>query len=293
MSDEELSVHPDDLLASYVDGSATPDEGDRAERHLSSCRRCRDEVEAARTGLAALASLPMLDSPDVIETVIEALDRAGAHGWEPLPEEGRRAARLGDFEAVRARRSGWSGWGVRAAAGGVLAATAAAVVALFLMLGGRPTPVTNSALAPRRGAPAPAAPVPAGPALVDRGSRYTPSTLAALGNRLAAQLRRQPLSAAEEAPAAPSPAASADFRQQTERSPATAAHAIACLERGGAPFATPRYLEVATFEGKPVYVGAFVLASSSGLRPRLNVIAVTRTGCQPVYHLNRKLPAAP
>ena len=50
--------HPEELLAPYVDGTATPAERTAVEAHLGSCARCRDEVDLARSAHRALAALP-------------------------------------------------------------------------------------------------------------------------------------------------------------------------------------------------------------------------------------------
>ena len=56
-------THPDELLADYVDGSLTPEEGAAVDAHLASCARCRAEVDVASRAARALASLPEPRAP--------------------------------------------------------------------------------------------------------------------------------------------------------------------------------------------------------------------------------------
>src|SRR6266571_886641 len=56
-------VHPDELLAGFVDGALGPAERAEAEAHLESCTGCRRDVELARRARAALRALPELPVP--------------------------------------------------------------------------------------------------------------------------------------------------------------------------------------------------------------------------------------
>jgi hypothetical protein len=55
--------HPEDLLASYVDGDLPAEERERVERHLAGCARCREEAELARSARSALRALPEVPVP--------------------------------------------------------------------------------------------------------------------------------------------------------------------------------------------------------------------------------------
>ena len=55
--------------------------------------------------------------------------------------------------------------------------------------------------------------------------------------------------------------------------------------------AVPTYLEVATYQGAPVYIGAFVTQppAGSGSLSHLLVVVVTQQGCQPVTLVRQPL----
>ncbi|HXF58014.1 MAG TPA: zf-HC2 domain-containing protein, partial [Actinomycetota bacterium] len=78
--------HPEELLAGFVDGTASADERALVERHLAACERCRLEVELAARARAALAALPELEPPGLADRGLEALQEwARVHG-ATLPE---------------------------------------------------------------------------------------------------------------------------------------------------------------------------------------------------------------
>ncbi len=56
-------VHPDALLAEYVEGSLHAAERARVEAHVGACARCREEVGLAGGARSALAELPELAPP--------------------------------------------------------------------------------------------------------------------------------------------------------------------------------------------------------------------------------------
>jgi anti-sigma factor RsiW len=56
-------THPEAELASFVDGSATDQERRLVEAHLAGCAICREDVEFAARGRAAMQALPELESP--------------------------------------------------------------------------------------------------------------------------------------------------------------------------------------------------------------------------------------
>jgi hypothetical protein len=104
-------THPEELLAGYVDGALADDERAVVDAHLDSCAACRDEVELARSAVAALASLPDVPVPFGVTGPV-------------LAEAGRRFERR---RAVVWQRVQW-------AAG--LAAAAALVLVVAINLGG-------------------------------------------------------------------------------------------------------------------------------------------------------------
>ena len=55
--------HPDEALVAFTDGTATADERALVLAHLQGCATCRHDVEMARRGLDALATLPEPEAP--------------------------------------------------------------------------------------------------------------------------------------------------------------------------------------------------------------------------------------
>src|SRR5437764_276599 len=78
-------IHPEELLAEYVDGSLTHDERAAVDAHLAGCERCRDEVALARRGAAALSALPEVDLPEGfhprVKPVRSPRERLGRASW--------------------------------------------------------------------------------------------------------------------------------------------------------------------------------------------------------------------
>ena len=56
-------IHPEALLADYVEGVLDPEDRARVEAHLRECGRCRGEVALATEARGTLAALPELDAP--------------------------------------------------------------------------------------------------------------------------------------------------------------------------------------------------------------------------------------
>jgi hypothetical protein len=81
--------HPEELLADYVKGTLVPDERALVESHLSTCGRCREEVELARSAVQALASLedrpvPLGVTGPVLAEAGRRFERRRAAVWERL-----------------------------------------------------------------------------------------------------------------------------------------------------------------------------------------------------------------
>lgn len=274
--------HPEELLAGYVDGSATPEERGAVEAHLVSCPRCRDEAILATAARSALASLPELDPP--------GLARQGLPG---LPGRDLRAVpgKAGELTPVdreaerptipRERRIAW----VPALAAAAIVVIAGVISLPILLRGGG-----GKATAPsKQNAPSPSgSPLPA---LVDQGTTYTPATLNSLAKRLV-PVARSAEGAPTSTPGATQPASgpgssSGPLRVATGSADQAASRgALDCLVTGGGldPDAVPVYLEEATFKGVPAYVGAFV---RTGTRLNFVVVAVSRAACQPLYTLSQ------
>ena len=124
-NDTPGELHPEELLASYVDGTATAAERAEVDAHLEGCARCRDEVRLARSAYRALVELPEVEPITVAAGVIH----------------------------MRPRRRTWL------ATGAGLAAAAAIVAGFiaFINVGGG-SPATGGAAAPAASAPASVAP---------------------------------------------------------------------------------------------------------------------------------------
>src|SRR5436190_23362360 len=77
--------HPEELLASFADGTASVDERALVEAHLLFCQPCRREIEEARRAIAALERLPELEAPLLdLSTVFEpATDLGGPVAASP------------------------------------------------------------------------------------------------------------------------------------------------------------------------------------------------------------------
>jgi anti-sigma factor RsiW len=124
-------THPEDLLADYVDGTLADQERAVVDAHLQACDVCREELELARSGLAALAALQEQPVPFGVTGPV-------------LAEAGRR------FE--RRRTVAWQR--VQWVVGGAAAAALVLVVALSLNLGGTERRPTAAAGRSRPGRPA-------------------------------------------------------------------------------------------------------------------------------------------
>jgi hypothetical protein len=78
-------THPEELLAPYVDGTASTEERAAVDAHVLSCARCRAEIAASTAARTELKRLPVVDAPpglipDVIGTATGP-QQAGPPGW--------------------------------------------------------------------------------------------------------------------------------------------------------------------------------------------------------------------
>ncbi len=253
--------HPEELLATYVEGEASVAERTRVETLLSACTECRREVELAVQARAALQSLPELHAP---ELRIEG-------GLPSTAPKAAGSSRRGVL--TRARESSWErlAWGAGLVAAGSL-------VALFVLVQLSGTPSQQGAgQAPQRAAES------------DLGSTsgardYTPASLDALARRLVAS-NRSALAAEQSAPA---PAPTQTGEQQPTANMRDRARD--CLRRGGGLRPTARlvYVEDASFRGTPAFVGAFE-SGAPGDGRYLLVLAVDTRTCDALYVINRSL----
>lgn len=273
--------HPEELLAGFVDGTASAGERAQVQRHLALCERCRVEVELAARARAALAALPQLDPPGLADRGLEALrERARAQG-PPLPEPPAApapppVALRPPLLTRRARpprtgrrplRSARLAWGAGLAA-------AAALLVLAVRLGALTPP------------PPPGPGGPAAPAQPTLPASYDRAALRALADTLASAELPSPTAQAPLAQQAEE--ATAEARQPPPLSPAPA-QGLECARRavGLGPEAVPIYLEEASFEGTPAYVAAFPQQSET--RQQLLVVAVARGACRELARVQREL----
>jgi anti-sigma factor RsiW len=274
--------HPEELLAGYVDGSATPQERVAVEAHLASCQRCREEAGLAAAARTALASLPQLDPPGLARLGVPGLRGTGLKAVPDTTEEATRSAPA--KQPQRIPGGGRPAW-VPALAAAVIVVIAGLVSLPFLLRGGGGAATARST---------PAAPGPSEspvPALLDVGASYTPATLNVLAKRLAPAARLAEL-APSTTPGATQPAFGSGAtpglgKVATDSADRAASRgALDCLVAGGGleQDAVPVYLEAATFKGVPAYIGAF---ARPGSRLNLVVVAVSRGTCQPLYTLSR------
>src|SRR6476469_1460521 len=71
--------HPEELLAPFVDGTASLEERAAVEAHMAFCQRCVEEIGLAMQARAALAQLPEVEAAPID---LRALNLAAA-GREP------------------------------------------------------------------------------------------------------------------------------------------------------------------------------------------------------------------
>lgn len=257
--------HPDELLAGYVDGSASSEERRAVEAHLADCTQCRDEVALASTARAALMTLPEVEAPGLTARGLEGLQRGdeelvGVGAGDELAA--RREARREDARGFRRWRISWA-----ALAGAAAVLAVLAVVPLVLSRGGGdlqtggPTPESGAAFAPDL--------AKRYPDVVDLGSNHDQASIRSLAERLGAQ-------ASGKKATGPSSLSGDSSGRAAE---VAATEVVRCvLEATGLPPETiPVYLEVATYRGTPAYVAA--VQTEGAARGHLRVYTVSRQDC--------------
>lgn len=262
-------THPEELLATYVGGSLEPSEREAVEAHVAACGPCRQDVEYAAAARAALVSLPELEAPGLAEGGLAALG-VGVSTAQPVALAERRVGRKSRDPGERWHRLAWS-------AG---LAAAAVVAAVFLFTGGLLDGDHQASAPASREAGSEAA---AGqPLEIVQGGERDSEALDALARSLASS--GAALLSASPAPASPPSAA-------VEDASGTVGAVTTCVRQGAAlgPEIAPTYLEEATFQGNPIYVGAFIVAAQGGEEAHLELVAVTRDDCQPVYFARQSL----
>ena len=282
--------HPEDLLAAFVDGTATLQERAAVEAHVTFCSACRREIEMARSARAALQGLPDLEPPplDLGSLAAERPAASAATATSAAVPTGRIAeppgeptepSGVGPGRHAPAREPARAGhrrtparWQVRVVQGALAAAAVAVAVGVFANLGG------NSKLAPTARSPASGgagAAIEAPAAAPTRPTQaYTAKSFAAFAADLVRDIRKtrpQDRTFGAALSEVPSPTAGLPFVEQ----------ALSCLQQGTG-LVNGNYLyyvQGATYEGTPVYLGAF-LSGAGKTGESLVVIAVSVDGCR-------------
>ncbi len=255
--------HPEELLAVYADGEASEAEAADVEAHLATCARCRDELGVARLAMDALHDLPELASPWV-----DAGSVAAAAGEPSAP-------RVSSLAEHRARRRG----AIAAAVGLAAAAALVAVVFVFHPGGGGGASTSGAAASPGAAERAPAVSKDELHRVLDTLTGTSRSSAAGVGG----------------APAATGPpGGNRSAPEFAGASPTIAPDAVAgvpCARRasGQPDSAIVVYAERGVYQRQPVWIVGFVTSTSSGARPRVELIAVTIKDCFPVYSVSEPL----
>jgi hypothetical protein len=237
--------HPDELLAGYVDGSASPEERRAVDAHLAGCSECREDLALARAARGALASIPELEAPGLAEKGIDAL-RAR-----------RGADELAERRETKRRRQWQVSWAALGAAAAVLALFVVVPQALNRDSGGGPASLNAPAASPEVTA--------SYPPVRDRGFDYNQASVLALARQLAGQTLR---------------GEGGGVRTSGEdSSDASSTRAVQCLVQGTGvpPDTVPIYIERARYRGTPAFVVAVL--NEGGNRSHLRVYAVSQQDC--------------
>ncbi len=257
-------THPEDLLAGYVDGTLGDTERAVVDAHLQACGTCREEVELAREGLMALASLEEVPVPFGVTGPV-------------LAEAGRR------FERRRAAAWGRLQW----VAGAAAAAALVLVVALNVNLGGSANEEAGSgaisADAGAAGSTGGAAPeaATAFPGLERQTDvNYDGPGVRSLASNEAAKRQSETMTAGE---------AGSDLQL------AAPGPALTCLRTAEAPVDVPatdrlvRLIE-AEYQGTPAYLAVFLESPGADQPPDKVVVWVVSKGdCQFLSALQQRL----
>jgi putative zinc finger protein len=174
---------------------------------------------------------------------------------------------------TKARRWNRVAWGAGIAA-------AAALVVVFALTSLHPSHTTSGAAGVPAGEKANGPSQQGLPGIVSNGMDYDAQSLSSLASRLVAGSGRFDAQASAANPA-------------VAFGPTEEDAMVSCVQQGAGldASAVPTYLEVATYQGAPVYVGAFVTQppAGSGSPSHLLLVVVTPQGCQPVTVVRQPL----
>jgi len=292
--DDARMEHPDELLAGYVDGSASPEERRTVEKHLAGCSQCQNDLALATAARTALASLPQLEAPGLVAHGVEGL-RATRPVGQPTERQAERIPvsvgvesgagdELSDRRASKreaGQRRQWQvSWAALAGVAAVLAVLA--VVPIVLNRGG--TSKSPGGL----GAPAASPGTEAAnyPPVLDRGSNYDQASIQGLARQLGEAARK---GFKNNRATGASPLASSVEGASPRLAAVSAPQVVRCAVQGtGLPAGTvPVYLETATYQGTPAYVVAIL--AEGGNRSHVRVYAISRQDCTFLYEADQPL----
>ncbi|MGZ8603376.1 MAG: anti-sigma factor family protein [Actinomycetota bacterium] len=252
-------THPEELLSEYVDGTLADDERVVVDAHLQACAACHEDVELARSAVAALSSLE--DEPVPFGVTGRVLAEAGRRF------EGRRSALWGRLQ-----------W----AAGAAAAAAIVAIVAISMDLGdtagderagGEAGAVTDA------GGAAPEATTALAPIPLERqDANYDEAGVESLASD-AAQSARAP-GGATGATGGDGEEVQAEFVADADP-----AEALGCLRAADVPVDDPKdrliRLIEARFQRTPAYFAVFLESAGAGQEPDAVVVwVVSSETCQ-------------
>jgi hypothetical protein len=250
------SGHPDEALAAFSDGTATPDERAMVLDHLQGCSACRREIELARRAIDALGSLAEPEAPGLDPAAI--VRRAGnVVGIRPSHGAGGRWARVGSRGLAAGIASGL-------VAAGIVAVLAVAVV----RLGGSGSPTASTAEG--GGAGAPVAPTFS---FGSARTNYTPTSIDALAATVAAT---------------PGLLEQRGFSHSTSLTTKDATVARSCVADQTRNGMQPLGLVLARFQDKPAFVEVFRDRSPGAGSVR--VVVADHNTCAVLYTTNHSLP---
>jgi hypothetical protein len=273
MSDQ-VTEHPEELLAEYAEGGLGPEDRARVDSHLAGCERCREELELAKRAMAALAATPEVAPPSGLELAVRRRSRGPSRVvWIGA---GAAAAAAGVIVAAIAVL-GPQGGGDRAAQPGVQGA------------GGAPAERQAAPETQEGGSFVGALSGDAPSLFVQPTDRdYTATSLARLGQRLRDSAR----TALEQRHALADTAQQffADFK--LEELPQRTRAAVNCVFDEVPPeqLLVPYAIQEAEFEGEPAFVAAFLQGPSHDTPyDRLLMWVVDRETCALRYYAAHQL----
>lgn len=274
--------HPGPLLADYVDGTLDPSTRAEVDAHLRTCAMCRDEVAVARAGTRAAQSLGEPAAPERLGDA--AIAEAGRLAAERSPE----VASVGG----RARR--------RPATSRILAVAGAAAAVVLLVI---VAPKLGQSSSEHLAAPVAAGASSAGDAyrpatgVETQRANYTFDALPTVANQLRTAFVE---SEGTTAPPAINPGSSAAEAtpvpelppvQDASTDPSQLPRATACLNQAfGRPPGTLSRVILASYEGRPAYLGVYLVGPGAELPPTLLELHVASVhGCRPLSQTAARL----